>query len=211
MSVFGVSRMIRKDNRKAESTLLRLVRRFGFPVLSLIFGLAALVVILAPTVTSTPPYIVGENLVLTEVQVLPGFYMKPITFFQYSFFLCFGFALYTPYVRAWFMGVRAGVLRTVYLVAWLIAMGSGFEVMYHIVLWSASLAAEGFTNPDIVVNPWPRNPYPLNIVYAAKIVVLIFAMALFLIDYLQRVDRARTTQQTIELTRDELSDRRIRL
>jgi hypothetical protein len=109
------------------------------------------------------------------------------------------------------MGVRAGVLRTVYLVAWLIALGSGFEVMYHIVLWSASLAAEGFTNPDTVVNPWPRNPYPLNIVYAAKIVVLIFVMALFLIDYIHRVDRARTTQQTIEAARDGLGDRRIRV
>jgi hypothetical protein len=203
--------MIRTENRNAESTFLRLVRRYGFPVLSLVFGLAALVVILAPTVTSTPPYIVGENLVLTEVQVLPGFYMKPITFFQYSFFLCFGFALYAPHVRAWFTRVRPGILRTVYLVAWLIALGSGFEVMYHIVLWSASLAAEGFTNPDTVVNPWPRNPYPLNIVYAAKIVVLIFAMALFLIDYIDRVDRARTTRQTIEAARDGLSDRRIRV
>jgi hypothetical protein len=203
--------MIRTENRNVESTFLRLVRRYGFPVLSLVFGLAALVVILAPTVTSTPPYIVGENLVLAEVQVLPGFYMKPITFFQYSFFLCFGFALYAPHVRAWFMRVRPGILRTVYLVAWLIALGSGFEVMYHIVLWSASLAAEGFTNPDTVVNPWPRNPYPLNIVYAAKIVVLIFAMALFLIDYINRVDRARTTRQTIEAARDGLGDRRIRV
>jgi hypothetical protein len=47
-------------------------------------------------------------------------------------------------------------------------------------------------------------------VYAAKIVVLIFVMALFLIDYIHRVDRARTTQQTIEAARDGLSDRRVR-
>jgi hypothetical protein len=180
--------------------------KYGFSVLSLLFGLAALTVILASTISSAPPYIVGENLVVKEVQVLPGFYMKPITVFQYSFFLCFAFALYTSYVRAWFMHVGLGILRGIYVVAWFVALASGFEVMYHIVLWSASLAAEGFSNPDMVVNPWPRNPYPLNIVYAAKIVVLIFAIALFLIDYIHRIDRARMTQRTIETARNSSSE-----
>lgn len=173
------------------------------------FGLAALLVILVPTLAGAPPYVVGENLVLKEVQILPGFYMKPITFFQYSFFLCLGFALYTPYVRGWFMRVRPGILRTVYLAAWLVALGSGFEVMYHVVLWSASLAAEGFSNPDTVVNPWPRNPYPLNIVYAAKIVVLIFVISLFLIDYIHRIDRARTIQRTIEAAKEARSEMKL--
>jgi len=180
--------------------------QYGFSVLSLLFGLVALTVILASTISSTPPYIVGENLVVKEVQVLPGFYMKPITVFQYSFFLCFAFALYTSYVRAWFMHVGLGVLRGIYVVAWLVTLASGFEVMYHIVLWSASLAAEGFSNPDTVVNPWPRNPYPLNIVYAAKLVVLIFAIALFLIDYIHRIDRARMTQRTVETVRTNSSE-----
>jgi len=189
---------------------MELVRKHGLSLLSLIFGLLALTVILISTVSSTAPYIIGENLVLSEVQMLPGFYMKPITVFQYSFFLCFAFALYTSYVRAWFMHLRLGALRGIYVVAWLIALGSGFEVMYHIVLWSASLAAEGFSNPDTVVNPWPRNPYPLNIVYAAKIVVLIFVMALFLIDYLHRIDRARTTQQTIDTARNSMNEETLR-
>jgi len=201
-----VKEMGNPQSQSRQSSHRELGKRHIFSILSLLFGLAALAVVLGPTLASTPPYVVGENLVVKEITLFPGFYMKPITFFQYSFFLCFAFALYTPYVRGWFMHVRIGILRGVYIVAWLIALGSGFEVMYHIVLWSASLAAEGLSNPDMVVNPWPRNPYPLNIVYAAKIVVLIFVLALFLIDYVNRIDRARMTQRTVETARNNSND-----
>jgi hypothetical protein len=188
-----------REDRHSRWSFTKLVRKYEFFILSLGFGLAALTAILAFVISSTPRYVVGENWVLNEVQVLPGLYMKPITIFQYSFFLCFAFALYTPHVRAWFMHVKLDVLMGIYVVAWFVALATGFEVMYHIVLWSASLAAGNLSNPDTVVNPWPRNnPYPVNIVFAAKTVVLIFVIALFLIDYIQRTERARTTQLAAE-------------
>jgi hypothetical protein len=135
----------------------------------------------------------GENLVLIEVQVLPGFYMKPITFFTFALFLSFAFGLYAPPTRQRFLTVSAGVLRTVYIVAWLIAMGSAFEIGYNLVLWSAALAVQGAINPDIVYNPFPlsANPTPINVVFAAKIIVAIFFMAIFLIDYVRRIDRIK--------------------
>ena len=151
--------------------------------------------ILAATLTPAGQ-ISGESLVTVEVQVLPGLYMKPITFFTYSMFLCFGFGLYSPTTRERFLHANADVLRTVYVVAWLVAMGSGFEVVYHIVIWSASLAVQGLSNPDIIVNPFPVsvNPTPINVVFAAKIVVAIFFMSLFLIDYVRRIDRIKRDQ-----------------
>jgi hypothetical protein len=81
--------------------------------------------------------------------------------------------------------------------AWLVAMASGFEVVYHIVIWSASLAVQGLSNPDIIVNPFPVsvNPTPVNVVFAAKIVVAIFFMSLFLIDYVRRIDRIRRERE----------------
>ena len=123
--------------------------------------------------------------------------MKPITFFTYCLFLCFGFGLYSPKTRGLFLRASPDVLRTVYVVAWLIAMGSGFEVLYHVVIWSASLAVQGLSNPDIIVNPFPVsvNPTPINVVFAAKIVVAIFFMSLFLIDYVRRIDRIRRERQ----------------
>jgi hypothetical protein len=72
-------------------------------------------------------------------------------------------------------------------------MGSGFEILYHIVLWSAALSVQGLVNPDLVTNPFPIsvNPTPINVVFASKMVVAIFFMAVFLIDYVHRIDRIK--------------------
>ena len=179
-----------------DSSHHSILRVHVFSILSVGFGVAALAMILAATLTPTGQ-ISGQSLVTVEVQVLPGFYMKPITFFTYCLFLCFGFGLYSPKTRRLFLNVDPDVLRTVYVMAWLVAMASGFEVVYHIVIWSASLAVQGLSNPDIIVNPFPVsvNPTPINVVFAAKIVVAIFFMSLFLIDYVRRIDRIRRERE----------------
>jgi len=172
--------------------ILRHVKANIFTILSASFGVASVAMILGATFAPTG-LISGENLVMIEVQVLPGVYMKPITFFTFSMFLSFGFGLYSPQTRQAFLTMKAGILRFVYICAWLVAMGSGFEIVYHIVIWSASLAVQGLTNPDIIVNPFPVsvNPAPINVVFASKIVVAIFFMSIFLIDYIHRIDRTR--------------------
>jgi len=183
-----------------QISFLKQMRTHSFSILSLGFGVAALAMLLGSTYAPIGS-ISGENLVLIEVQVLPGFYMKPITFFTFAMFLCFAFGLYTPPTRQRFLRAPAGVLRTVYIGAWLVAMGSAFEIGYNLVLWSAALAVQGAINPDIVYNPFPlsANPTPINVVFAAKIVVAIFFMALFLIDYIRRIDRIK--QETALSTR----------
>ncbi len=156
------------------------------------FGVAALSILLGSTYAPIGT-ISGENLVLIEVQVLPGFYMKPITIFTFTMFLCFAFGLYAPPTRQGFLRAPASILRTVYIGAWLVAMGSAFEIGYNLVLWSAALAVQGAINPDIVYNPFPlsANPTPINVVFAAKIIVAIFFMSIFLIDYVRRIDRIK--------------------
>ena len=147
--------------------------------------------------TLTPSgQIIGESLVVIEVQVLPGFFMKPITFFQFSMFLSFAFGLYSPPTRQRLMNARPSILRTMYIGAWLVAMGSGFEIIYQMVLWSAALAVQGLANPDVVANPFPVsvNPTPINVVFASKIIVAIFFMSMFLIDYIHRIDRRRNEE-----------------
>ena len=135
-----------------------------------------------------------------EVQVLPGFYMKPITFFQFSMFLSFAFGLYSPVTRQRLMNARPGFLRAIYIGAWLVAMGSAFEIIYQMVLWSAALAVQGLANPDIVSNPFPIsvNPTPINVVFASKVIVAIFFMSMFLIDYLHRIDRRRNEETLLK-------------
>ena len=64
------------------------------------------------------------------------------------------------------------------------------------VLWSAALAVQGLANPDVVSNPFPVsvNPTPINVVFASKVIVAIFFMSIFLIDYIHRIDRRRNEE-----------------
>jgi len=159
-------------------------------ILSIAFGLLAVAVLLTYSVKISAPYVVGENLVLAEIS-LPGFVIKPITLFTYLFFLSYAFGLNSPISRARFVRMGDNLFEGLYVLAWFFVMLSGFEVMYQIVLWSAGLSVQGLQNPDIIVNWWPANPYAINVVFAAKLVVLIFAMSCFSVDYLRRMQHAR--------------------
>jgi hypothetical protein len=175
------------------------VRANIFSILSIGFGVAAISMILGATLTPAGQ-IIGESLVLIEVEVLPGFFMKPITFFQFSMFLSFAFGLYSPVTRQRMMSARPTVIRTMYIGAWLVAMGSAFEIIYQMVLWSAALAVQGLANPDVIANPFPVsvNPTPINVVFASKVIVAIFFMSIFLIDYIHRIDRRRNEEALLK-------------
>jgi hypothetical protein len=167
-------------------------------ILSIVFGLLAFTVLLSYSLKPTAPYIVGENLVLAEVY-LPGFIIKPITLFTYLFFVSFAFGLSSPISKTRFLRMGETLFELMYVLAWFFVMMSGFEVMYQIVLWSAGLAVQGLQNPDIIVNWWPANPYAINVVFAAKLVVLIFAMACFSVDYLRRIRTLREKAQSTSI------------
>jgi hypothetical protein len=166
-------------------------------VLSIILGIAAIGVLMAYSFKTSAPYVIGENLVLAEVNLVL-LQVKPITLFTYLFFLSFGFGLNSSLSKERFLKMGERLFDSLYVVAWFFVMMSGFEVLYHVVLWSAGLSVQGLQNPDIIVNWWPANPYAINVVFAAKLVVLIFAMSCFGVDYLRRMRtlRDRATGQT---------------
>jgi hypothetical protein len=160
-----------------------------YSLLSWIFGTTAVLVLVIYAVRTTFPYIVGDNLVLVQVEVVPGIFMKPITIFMFSFFLWFIFGLYTPSSIRRFEQMLPEVRRLLYSVAWLGVLASGFEIIYHIVVWTAALSVQGLQNPDVIVNPWPlRSMTPINIVFATKLVFLIFVISCFIIDYIKMID-----------------------
>jgi hypothetical protein len=123
--------------------------------------------------------------------------VKPITLFTYLFFLSFGFGLSSSLSKERFLKMGNQLFESLYVLAWFLVMMSGFEVLYQVVLWSAGLEVQGLQNPDIIVNWWPANPYAINVVFAAKLVVLIFAMSCFAVDHMRRMrtlrDRAAET------------------
>jgi hypothetical protein len=159
-------------------------------IMSVTLGVLAIVILVSYSVRATAPYVVGQNLVLAEIY-LPGFYIKPITLFTYFFFLSFAFGLSSRTSKARFVRMDERLFEGLYVLAWFFVMMSGFEVIYQIVLWSAGLSVQGLQNPDIIVNWWPLNPYAINVVFAAKLVVLVFAMSCFSVDYLRRLRSVR--------------------
>lgn len=168
---------------------IRYFTPYVYSLLSWTFGVISIFTLVNYTIKITPPYVVGEDLVLVEVDILPGFYMKPITILMFSMFLWFAFGLHSPVWKRRFLEMLPEVRRVLYVFFWLLAVGSGYEIIYHIVIWSAALSVQGLVNPDIIINPWPQNRYPINVVFASKIIVLIFAAACFMIDYLRRIER----------------------
>ncbi|MGA2791389.1 MAG: hypothetical protein ABSF00_11570 [Candidatus Bathyarchaeia archaeon] len=160
-------------------------------VLSVIFGILALGVLAAYSISLSAPYIIGENMVDAEVNLVL-FQFKPMTLFTYFFFLSFAFGLNSPISKRRLLGIGDQFFESLYVISWFFVMLSGFEVLYQVVLWSAGLSVQGLQNPDIIVNWWPANPYAINVVFAAKLVVLIFAISCFSVDYLRRL---RTTRE----------------
>jgi len=172
-----------------------LILRETNSVLSIVFGVVAIGVLLTYSFKTSAPYVIGENLVLAEVDLVL-LKVKPITLFTYLFFLSFGFGLNSSLSKERFLKMGDQLFESLYVVAWFLVMVSGFEVMYHIVLWSAGLSVQGLQNPDIIVNWWPANPYAINVVFAAKLVVLIFAMSCFGVDYIRRMRTLRDKAMT---------------
>ncbi|HKM49591.1 MAG TPA: hypothetical protein VJZ75_00265 [Candidatus Bathyarchaeia archaeon] len=162
-------------------------------VLSILFGFLAISVLAAFSFRASAPYVIGENLVVAEVN-LGILIIKPITLFTYLFFLSFAFGLNSPISKQRLLGIGDQFFESLYIVAWFFVMLTGFEVIYNAVLWCAGLSVQGLQNPDIIVNWWPANPYAINVVFAAKLVVLVFAISCFSVDYLRRI---RTTREKI--------------
>jgi thiol:disulfide interchange protein len=68
---------------------------------------------------------------------------------------------------------------------------SGFELLWQISLWSAGLAA-AFAKQEA----WEAillSPYAINVIFALRLVVLVFAMSCFGVDWLRRIRAARET------------------
>jgi hypothetical protein len=159
-------------------------------IVSILFGVLSILVLVSYTLRAASPYVLGQNLVSSEIN-LGILQLKPITLFIYLFFLSYCFGLNSPISRQRMLRIGDQAFETLYVISWFFVMLSGFEVLYQIVLWSAGLAVQGLQNPDIIVNWWPANPYAINVVFAAKLVVLIFALSCFSVDYLRRMRAAR--------------------
>ncbi|HEX9197004.1 MAG TPA: hypothetical protein VF906_04340, partial [Candidatus Bathyarchaeia archaeon] len=72
--------------------------------------------------------------------------------------------------------------------------GALYEIFFNFMLWSAlEVLANNCANPpcspDFASNPWPNLRSPLSLTFSTKVVTLIFAMAMYSLYFLHRVDK----------------------
>ena len=144
---------------------------------------------------------VGAQFVLAEwpdPHVFPFFYAKPITWFSYFSFLYWAFGLESQ--RPHILRLSPRSRRAMFIVTGVIAFGAFYEVFFNFALWSAYMDVSGVListctglqcpSPDTLSNRFPATlTNPINLVFATKIVTTIFALALYSLWFLNRLER----------------------
>jgi len=169
-------------------------------LLSYTFGFLALALVLVygSKAVFEDINVVGESFVNEELPApdfrILGFplYAKPITWFSFFGFLYWAFGLETW--RGRFLNMKPFYRRLLFPVVSLVAFGSLYEILFNFGLWVALMATYsmlGILNPDILVNIF-NVPQPINLVFATKIIFLIFGLSTYSLYFLIRVDKEAT-------------------
>ena len=152
-----------------------------------------------------PPGDIGAQFVLAEwpdPKFSPYFYAKPITWFSYASFLYWTFGLEAQ--RAHFLKFPERTRRFLFIITAVVAFGAFYEIFFNFMLWSALevLTQNCFQppcNPDLLVNKFPLLRNPINLVFATKVVTLVFGLAIYSLWFLYRVEKeTERRNQTLE-------------
>jgi hypothetical protein len=182
---------VQKPNWFSVTELRSLAIRRHWSLLSWTSGLIALTFMAyyAIMALGNPPSVIGQQFVLTEFppqSISPWFFAKPITWFSYAAFLYWSFGLEAQ--KKHFLNYSDGTRRFLFVITALIAFGALYEIFFNFMLWGALEAATG-GNPDLQNNPYPALRDPLSLTFATKVVTLVFAMAVYSLYYLHRIEK----------------------
>ena len=134
----------------------------------------------------------GEMFILDEWHFLPFLQFKPITLIIYLGFLVWTFFL--EGIEKWFRSISEGWLRFLMVVTSLVSFGALYEIFFNFTLWGALMVTTDVVNPDALVNRFPVAETAVSLVYASKLVLLVFAIStytfffVFFTTSLQRVE-----------------------
>ncbi|HET7405237.1 MAG TPA: hypothetical protein VFJ63_03885 [Candidatus Bathyarchaeia archaeon] len=173
------------------------IQRRPWSVLSWASGIVALTFIsyYGILALSNPPNVIGQQFVLQEFppqSISPWFFAKPITWFSYASFLYWAFGLEAQ--KSHFLRFSDRTRRFLSIVTAVIAFGALYEIFFNFMLWSAlevlcNSASPSPCTPDLINNPWPNLRNPLSLTFSTKVVTLVFALAVYSLYYLHRIDK----------------------
>lgn len=146
--------------------------------------------------------IIGAQFVLSEwpdPKISPYFYAKPITWFSYLGFLYWSFGLESN--RARLASLSEKTRKFIFVVTALVAFGAFYEIFFNFMLWSAFEVlcnnARPPCSPDNLINPFPYLRNPVNLVFATKVVTMAFALAIYSLWFLYRLEKDVDRQHQI--------------
>ena len=207
---------VQKPNWKRTVDVRGLIEQRPWSILSWASGVIALTFISYYGIIAlgNPSVNIGQQFVLSEFpdpRISPWFFGKPITWFSYAAFLYWTFGLEAQ--KSHFLNFKDRTRRFMFIVTALIGFGALYEIFFNFMLWSAlevltNNCGTQPCNPDPLANPFPNLRNPLNLVFATKVVVLVFALSVYSLYFLHRIEKEvdRRNQHPAPLTRRELEE-----
>ena len=133
-------------------------------------------------------YPFGSHMVETEFPPYSPVFAKPVTYFVFFLILgwLFGIESIKERVSRWPPAYR----RLALVISVFIIFVSGYEVLYNFTLWSSLMTwakMSGTLNPDILINPFPKEEMAWNITFATKIYTAILFISVITTIYLYRM------------------------
>ena len=135
------------------------------------------------------PTVYGEQFILNEWAPIPFIQFKPITLIFVFVFLFYTFLV--QHFEKKIIKLSRDIRLFLFIIAFLMTVGSLYELFFNFTLWGALMSTTGVSNPDILVNRFPNPETAVSLVYASKLVILIFAMSSYSVFFLHRLDIAR--------------------
>jgi hypothetical protein len=124
---------------------------------------------------------VGEEFVKEELPppAMFPYFLKPITWLMITIFA--GWFSFLELMKNRFRTIGHNWRYFYTLTLFVIAAISFYEILYNFMYWGVVLSRQpsGLLNPDSVTNGFPSQLYQVNLVFATKVGVTIFACAVY--------------------------------
>jgi hypothetical protein len=154
-----------------------------------ISGMIALVLALYCIWLYPSPTVYGEQFIFNEWAPVPFIQVKPITAIFVFVFLFYAFLI--QHFENKISVMSRDIRQFLFIIAFLMTIGSLYELLFNFTLWGALMSTTGVSNPDILINRFPNPETAVSLVYASKLVVLIFAMSSYSVFFLHRLELSK--------------------
>ncbi|MGC8961591.1 MAG: hypothetical protein ACP5K1_03995, partial [Candidatus Bathyarchaeia archaeon] len=135
----------------------------------------------------------GEQFIIDEWHLMPFIQFKPITLMVYLGFLAWAFFL--EGVEDRLRSAGEDFIKFVMVLSALISFGSLYELFFNFSLWGALMAVTDVANPDALANSFPTTETTVSLVYASKLVLLVFATSTYTSFFILRIFWKRCCNQ----------------